>query len=93
MKIIPKRGEVLLEMEPESETDGGIVIPEKAQEKPQFGRVVRIGPWRFNKRGLGIIPLVRVGDRVIVNKYVGRNLDVKPPMKLVPEERIMAVLT
>lgn len=92
MKIIPKRGEVLIEMEPETES-GGIVIPEKAQQKPQFGRVVRLGPWRINAKGLAIVPSVRIGDRVVVNKYVGKTLDVRPPMKLVPEERIIAVLT
>ncbi|ADP84149.1 Chaperonin Cpn10 [Pseudofrankia inefficax] len=54
----------------ETTTASGIVIPDTAKEKPQEGKVLAVGPGRFEdgKR----VPLdVKVGDVVLYSKYGG----------------------
>jgi chaperonin GroES len=54
----------------EQTTASGIVIPDTAKEKPQEGKVLAVGPGRFEdgKR----VPLdVSVGDVVLYSKYGG----------------------
>ncbi|HEX7463453.1 MAG TPA: co-chaperone GroES [Actinomycetota bacterium] len=61
--------------EEEETTVSGIVIPDTAKEKPVEGKVVAVGPGRFEdgKR----VPLdVAVGDKVIYSKYGGTEVKV-----------------
>jgi chaperonin GroES len=56
----------------EQTTASGLVIPDTAKEKPQEGKVVAVGPGRFDEDGEKRIPLdVKVGDVVIYSKYGG----------------------
>ena len=58
--------------EAEEKTASGLVIPDTAKEKPQEGKVVAVGPGRFDENGDKRIPLdVKVGDVVIYSKYGG----------------------
>ncbi|MDP4666822.1 MAG: co-chaperone GroES, partial [Candidatus Nanopelagicales bacterium] len=59
-------------LEAEQTTASGLVIPDTAKEKPQEGKVVAVGPGRFDEDGDKRIPLdVKVGDVVIYSKYGG----------------------
>jgi chaperonin GroES len=54
----------------EQTTASGLVIPDTAKEKPQEGKVVAVGPGRFENGNR--LPLdVQVGDVVIFSKYGG----------------------
>jgi len=54
----------------EQTTASGLVIPDTAKEKPQEGKVVAVGPGRFENGNR--LPLdVSVGDVVIFSKYGG----------------------
>ncbi len=56
--------------EAETTTASGIVIPDTAKEKPQEGKVLAVGPGRFEDGAR--VPLdVQVGDRVLYSKYGG----------------------
>lgn len=55
----------------EEKTVGGIVLPDSAQEKPQLGTVVAIGPGRLLDSGNRGELSVAVGDRVYFGKYGG----------------------
>jgi chaperonin GroES len=57
--------------EAETTTASGIVIPDTAKEKPQEGKVLAVGPGRFNDNGARIPVDVSVGDVVIYTKYGG----------------------
>lgn len=57
--------------EGEEITKGGIVLPDTAKEKPQEGKVVAIGPGRFNDEGNRIPMELSVGNRVIYSKFAG----------------------
>ena len=53
----------------EEKTQGGIIIPDTAKEKPQRGEVVAVGP---GKEGNSMT--VSVGDTVLYGKYSGQEL-------------------
>ena len=54
----------------EQKTASGLVIPDTAQEKPQEGTVVAVGPGRFDD-GVRTPMDVKVGDVVLYSKYGG----------------------
>jgi len=55
----------------EEVTKGGIIIPDTAKEKPQEGEVMAVGPGRISDEGKRIAMEVKVGDKVVYNKYSG----------------------
>ena len=73
VNIKPLEDRILVKtLEAEQTTASGLVIPATAQEKPQEGEVVAVGPGRFNEDGDERIPLdISVGDKVIYSKYGG----------------------
>jgi len=63
---------VVQTLEAEQTTASGLVIPDTAKEKPQEGKVLAVGPGRFDDDGEKRIPLdVQVGDTVLYSKYGG----------------------
>lgn len=82
-------------VEPESAeqtTASGIVLPDTAQEKPQSGKIVSVGPGKTSEEGK-VIPLtVKEGDVVIYAKYGGTELKVDgSEFLIVRESDILAV--
>lgn len=63
---------VVLPLEAKEETvlSSGIIIPDSdKKEKPSKGKVVAVGPGRFNEDGDGRIPMdVKVGQTVLFKK-------------------------
>ena len=71
MKIVPLQDRVVVKtVEAEETTRSGIVLPEKAQEKPQIAEVVEVGPGGIVD-GNEVKMTVKKGDRVITGKYTG----------------------
>ena len=62
---------VIQASEAETTTPSGIVIPDTAKEKPQEGKVLAVGPGRYDDNGKRIPVDVNVGDVVIYSKYGG----------------------
>jgi len=61
---------VIKQVEAEQTTSSGLVIPDTAKEKPQEGKVLAVGPGRFEDGAR--VPLdVAIGDIVIYSKYGG----------------------
>lgn len=57
----------------EQKTNGGIIIPDTAKEKPQRGKVVAVGPGR--REDGKVLPLdVKTGDTVLFAKYAGTEI-------------------
>ena len=72
--------------EGEEKTASGIVIPDTAKEKPQEGKVLAVGPGRYEEGKL--IPLdVKVGDTVIYSKYGGTEVKIGGKEVLILSER------
>lgn len=55
----------------EEKTQGGIVLPDTAKEKPQEAEVVAVGPGKLLENGTRQPMEVKVGDKVIIAKYSG----------------------
>jgi len=61
---------VVQPLEADEKTDSGLYIPDSAQEKPQKGTVVAIGPGRV-ENGTKVDMTVSEGDEVLYGKYAG----------------------
>lgn len=72
VKFVPLADRVVvMPLEGEQTTKGGIYLPDTAKEKPQEGQVVAAGPGRVSDDGTRIPMELAVGDRVIYSKYAG----------------------
>ena len=73
VSIKPLEDRILVQpLEAEQTTASGLVIPDTAKEKPQEGKVLAVGPGRFDDDGEKRIPLdINVGDVVVYSKYGG----------------------
>ena len=77
MKIRPLNDRVLVVRVGEIEkTTGGIIIPETAKEKPQEGKVVAVGPGKWDENGKRIPLEVKKDDRVLFGKYTGNEIKI-----------------
>ena len=76
MDLKPLGDRVIVEVLDEEETTfSGIVLPDTAKEKPQRGKVLAVGPGKYEDGKL--VPLdVKKGDEVIFSKYGGTEVKV-----------------
>ena len=71
MTIKPLADRVVIQLvEAEEKTQAGIILTGSAKVKPQFAKVVAVGPGG-NVDGKEITMNVKVGDKVITSKYSG----------------------
>ena len=76
----------------EQKTASGLVIPDTAQEKPQEGTVVAVGPGRFDD-GARVPMDIKVGDVVLYSKYGGTEVKASGEEYLVLSARdILAII-
>lgn len=62
---------MIQQLEAETTTASGLVLPDTAKEKPQEGKVVAVGPGRVDDNGNRVPVDVAEGDVVIYSKYGG----------------------
>ena len=65
---------VIKALEAETQTSGGIILPETAQEKPQQGEVLAVGPGKTLDNGKLSTIDVSVGDKIVYAKYRGTEI-------------------
>ena len=71
MKLTPLADRVILKMvETEETTKGGIILTGSAKKKPTVAEVISVGPGG-TVDGKEVTLTVKVGDRVITDKYAG----------------------
>ncbi|WP_029551683.1 co-chaperone GroES [Thermocrinis jamiesonii] len=87
-KIVVKRQE-----EQEQRTASGIIIPDTAKEKPQIGEVVAVGEGKLLNNGQIVSPKVKVGDKIIFNKYAGTEVELDGEKYLImSEDEVLAII-
>ena len=87
MKIKALNDRVLvLRIDEESKTSGGIIIPDTAKEKPQEGKVVAVGPGKVDESGKRIPLDVKKNDRVLFGKYAGNEIKIDGVEHLIMRE-------
>lgn len=94
MKIRPLHDKVLIKpLSADQKTEGGIIIPDTAAEKPQEGEVVAVGKGRILQDG-EVFPLdVKAGDKVMFSKYGGTPLTIEGVEHIIlGEHEILAIL-
>ena len=92
-KILPLQDRLVVKrLEEEDMTKGGIVIPDSAKEKPQQGKVLAVGPGKFDTNGKRIEPEVKVDDTVLFAKYAGTEIELDEKLVILREEEILGVI-
>ncbi|MGF1531215.1 MAG: co-chaperone GroES [Puniceicoccaceae bacterium] len=93
--ITPIGDRVLLQrIETSEETRGGIYIPDSAKEKPQEALVVALGDGKRKENGEVIAFEVQAGDRVLISKYGGTEVNLSgEKYLLVREDDILGILS
>ncbi len=77
----------------EEKSTGGIILPDTAQEKPQQGTVVAVGPGKVSDAGIEIKPTVKVGNKVLYGKYSGSEVTFEGKEYMIMRESdILAIL-
>ena len=87
--IKPLADRVLIKMvESEETTKSGIILSSGSKEKPQIAKIVAVGP------GTEDIKMnVKVGDKVIINKYSGTEVKFEgAEYTIVKQEDILAIV-
>lgn len=94
MNIKPLHDRVLVRRVDEvTKTNGGIIIPDTAKEKPSEGIIEAVGSGRISPDGKVVAMSVKAGDRVLFGKYAGTEVKVDGESRLiVREEDILAII-
>ncbi len=95
MKFRPLGDRVVVRrVKEEQKTAGGIIIPETAQEKPQEGEVISVGPGAINEKTGARTPCeVKAGEFVLFGKWSGTEVKVDgEDLLIMKESDIMGVL-
>ena len=83
MKLVPLGDRVVLkQLEAETTTKSGIVLPGQEKEKPQQAEVIAVGPGGMVD-GKEVKMEVKVGDKVIYSKYAGTEVKMDEDDKFV----------
>ena len=94
MKIRPLADKVLVQrVEAKTKTAGGIVLPDTAKEKPQKGKVTRVGEGKLLDDGTRSKMQIKKGDVVLFTSYAGSEIKIGAKEYLIMDESdIMAII-
>lgn len=70
----------------EEKTQGGIILPDTAKEKPQQAEVLAVGPGRVLDNGKRQAIEIKVGDHILFPKYSGTEIKVEGEEYLILRE-------
>ena len=77
MNLQPLGDRLIVEvLDEESTTASGIVLPDTAQEKPQRGKVLAVGPGPRDEDGENISMALEEGDEMIFSNYGGTEIKI-----------------
>jgi chaperonin GroES len=94
--IKPLGNRVLVKRAKATQSKGGILLPDSAQEKPKEGVVLSIGPGKVNEDGKRETMLVKKGDRVLFSSYSGTEVKQQTEEEeylILSEDDILGVLS
>lgn len=77
-------------------SQGGILLPDSAQQKPKEGQVIAVGPGKMDDEGRVTPMTVRVGDKVLFSSYAGTEVkrdDLEEGYLILSEEDILGILS
>jgi len=77
---------VVKRLEAQEKTQGGILLPDSAKEKPKEGRVVAVGQGKLLDNGGRASLQVKEEDRVIFSSYAGNEVKINGEDFLILDE-------
>ncbi len=93
MTVKPLHDRVLIKTIEETQTASGLYIPEGSKDKPSEGEVIAVGDGYTNADGSVRALSVKVGDKVLFEKWGGSEVKVDGHDYLVmKEEKIIGIL-
>jgi chaperonin GroES len=94
MNFKPLGDRLLVEREAEeTESAGGIIIPDSAKEKPLRGRVLAVGPGKGGDDGSVRTLDVKAGDVVLFGKYAGTEITIAGEERtILREEDVLGII-
>jgi len=94
LKIRPLHDRIIVkQLEEEGKTAGGIIIPDSAKEKPHQGKVMAVGKGKILEDGSVRPPDVKVGDKILFEKYAGSTIKMGgDELMILREEEILAIV-
>jgi chaperonin GroES len=86
-------GVLVQPLQEEEVKEGGIIIPDTAKEKPHKGTVVALGTGKTDENGKRIDFNVKIGDKVLISKYGGTEIEIDAENYLIMrEEDILGII-
>jgi chaperonin GroES len=80
-------------LEAEAKTASGIILPDTAQEKPQMGKIVAVGPGKVTPKGEKEQIVVKPGQKVMYKKWGGNEVKLNgEELILVEQKDILAII-
>lgn len=77
VKLRPLGTRVLVRrLEAEDTLKGGIILPDSAKQKQEQAEVVAVGTGKKDSKGNPISCPVKVGDKILMEKYAGQDVTV-----------------
>jgi chaperonin GroES len=95
MNITPLHDRIVIRrFEAEEKTAGGILLPDTAKNKPQKGKVLKVGPGKVGKDGKRTPLQLKEGDVVLFTNWAGDEFKGGggDNILLMREEDVLAVL-
>ena len=94
LSIKPLSDRIVVEAAPAEEVaSGGIILPDTAQEKPQQGTVVAVGPGKTSDAGTLVKLTVKAKDKVLFGKYSGSDITIDgKDYMIMRESDILAII-
>lgn len=94
MNVKPLSDRIVVKPAPaEDKTASGIILPDTAQEKPQIGTIMAVGPGKTSDTGDLVKMSLKKGDKVLYGKYSGTEIAVDGDEVLIMRESdILATL-
>ncbi len=92
INITPLDDRIVVEaLEAEEKTEGGIILPDTAKEKPQRGTVLAVGPGKLLDNGERAPMCVAIGDEVVFGRYAGSEVKHEDrDLKIMRESDVLA---
>jgi len=94
LNIRPLQDRIIVkQLEEESKSAGGIIIPDTAKEKPHQGKVVAAGNGKIQENGKIRKLDVKAGDRILFEKFAGTTLKIEgEEYMIMREDEVLAII-
>ena len=94
MKLNPIHDRVVIRrIEADTQSAGGIIIPDAVAEKPDQGVVLAVGQGRRTEDGILVPMTLQVNDRVLFGKFSGQQVKIEgQELLILKEEEVFAVI-